>query len=313
MMIENQKRTFRYFDNEIHGVIEKLKSVSFPGFEKVPIYDVFWFFLRGIRKGGLNIRATAIAFNFLLSLGPALIFFLTILPYLPINNFQETLEGLLFDFLPTNSYIAIEPLLDEIFRRRGGLPIFGLLTSLFFAQKGIHGIIEAFNATYHTLETRSWYRQRIVSIGLVFIFFALVAVASSFFVAGKGLINSISQYNEGRFDTYLLLSGKWVMLLSITFLCISILYYFGPSRKTRWKFFSAGSTLATILTFVSSMGFTYFMDHFAQLSKFFGSIGALIALMLWMNFNAISLLIGFELNASINNAQLLGIDSGRKN
>ncbi len=309
MTTENQERTFKYFDPEIHRILEKLKSVSFPGFERVPIYDVFWFFIRGIRKGSLNIRATAIAFNFLLALGPALIFFLTILPLLPINNFQETLENLLYDFIPSNSYIAIEPLIDEVFHRRGGLPIFGLLTSLFFAQKGIHGIIEAFNATYHTLETRSWYRQRIVAIGLVFVFYGLVAIASSVFVAGKGLVSSISQHSEGKFDTYLLLSGKWVMLLTITFFCISILYYFGPSRKTKWKFFSAGSTLATILTIISSLGFTYFMDHFAQLSKFFGSIGALIALMLWMNFNAISLLIGFELNASINNAQLLDIDS----
>lgn len=309
MTAEHQERTFRFFNREIHRVADKLKTVSFPGFEKVPIYDVFWFFIRGIKQGGLNIRATAIAFNFLLALGPALIFFLTILPYLPINNFQETLENVLFDFIPSNSYIAIEPLIDEIFHRRGGLPIFGLLTSLFFAQKGIHGIIEAFNATFHTLETRSWYQQRIVSIGLVFVFYGLVAIASSIFVAGKGLVNSISQYNEGKMDTILLLSGKWVMLLTITFFCISILYYFGPSRKTKWKFFSAGSTLATILTIVSSLGFTYFMDHFAQLSKFFGSIGALIAIMLWMNFNAISLLIGFELNASINNAQLQGIDS----
>lgn len=312
MTADKQERTFKYFNQEIHQFKEKLKSMSFPGFEKVPIYDVFWFFIRGIRKGSLNIRATAIAFNFLLALGPALIFFLTILPYLPINNFQETLENVLFDFIPSNSYIAIEPLLDEIFRRRGGLPIFGLLTSLFFAQKGIHGIIEAFNASYHTLETRSWYRQRIVSIGLVFVFYALVAIASTIFVAGKGLVNSISQMNEGKLDSYLLISGKWVMLLTITFFCISILYYFGPSRKTRWKFFSAGSTLATIITIAASLGFTYFMDHFAQLSKFFGSIGALIALMLWMNFNAISLLIGFELNASINNAQLLGVDANKK-
>jgi membrane protein len=97
------------------------------------------------------------------------------------------------------------------------------------------------------------------------------------------------------------------MVIVVTFISISFLYYFGPSRRTKWKFFSAGSTLATLLTIMSSLGFTYFMDHFAQLNKFFGSIGALVALMLWLNFNALSLLIGFELNASINNAQQKGL------
>ena len=90
----------------------------------------------------------------------------------------------------------------------------------------------------------------------------------------------------------------------MTFLSISFLYYLAPMRKTKWRFITAGSTLATILTIVASLGFSYFVNHFAQFNKFFGSIGALIALMLWMNFNALTLLIGFELNASIHNAHL---------
>jgi membrane protein len=167
-----------------------MERVSFPGFEKVPIYDVFWFFVNGLKKGALNMRATAIAFNFLLALGPALVFFMAMLPYLPINNFQENLSAILIDIIPENSFIAIEPLLDEVFKRRGGLPIFGLLTSLFFAQKGIHGIIEAFNATYHSLETRSWYRQRMVSVALMFMFFALAAISSTLFFFSKVLVNS---------------------------------------------------------------------------------------------------------------------------
>lgn len=304
MINQSHQRNYKIFDKEIHQLGEVLKKVSFPGFEKVPAYDVFWFFIHGLQKGSLNIRATAIAFNFLLALGPALVFFLAMLPYLPIENFQVTLTNVLIDIIPGNSFIAIEPLLDEVFHRRGGLPIFGLLTSLFFAQKGIHGIIESFNATFHTLETRSWYRQRMVSVALMFVFFAIAALSSSFFFASKVLLNSLIQPGTIELDPYLFVSGKWLMLVIITFISISFLYYFGPSRQTKWKFFSAGSTLATLLTIISSLGFTYFMDHFAQLNKFFGSIGALVALMLWLNFNAISLLIGFELNASINNAQL---------
>ena len=308
MQQETSRRNYRYFNDRIHRIADLLKRVSFPGFDGVPIYDVFKFFFHGLTKGALNMRATAIAFNFLLALGPALVFFLAMLPYLPIRNFQEVLTNILIDIIPANSYIAIEPLLEEVFKRRGGLPIFGLLTSLFFAQKGIHGIIEAFNATYHTLETRSWYRQRIVSVALMFLFFALAAISSSFFFFSKVLLTSLIEPDTVEFNPNLFISGKWLMLIIVTFISISFLYYFGPSRRTRWKFFSAGSTLATFLTIISSLGFTYFMDHFAQLNQFFGSIGALVALMLWLNFNALSLLIGFELNASIRNARILGID-----
>ncbi|HBH49295.1 MAG TPA: hypothetical protein DDX98_11680 [Bacteroidales bacterium] len=310
-MRENSETpTYRYFNNSIQRLIEFMERVSFPGFEKVPIYDVFWFFVNGLKKGALNMRATAIAFNFLLALGPALVFFMAMLPYLPINNFQENLSAILIDIIPENSFIAIEPLLDEVFKRRGGLPIFGLLTSLFFAQKGIHGIIEAFNATYHSLETRSWYRQRMVSVALMFMFFALAAISSTLFFFSKVLVNSFLLEAEPQpieLQPFVFVSSKWLMVIVVTFISISFLYYFGPSRRTKWKFFSAGSTLATLLTIMSSLGFTYFMDHFAQLNKFFGSIGALVALMLWLNFNALSLLIGFELNASINNAQQKGL------
>jgi membrane protein len=304
--------TYTFFNKEIHRIGDSLKKVSAPGFEKVPVYDVFRFFIRGLKKGSLNIRATAIAFNFLLALGPALVFFLAMLPYLPISNFQDTLRAILVDIIPGNSYIAIEPLLDEVFMRRGGLPIFGLLTSLFFAQKGIHGIIEAFNASYHNLEARSWYRQRLTSVALMFVFFALAAVSSTVFFFSKTLLNSIAELGSIEIETFLFVSGKWLMMVLITFISISFLYYFGPSKQTRWKFISAGSTLATLLTIISSLGFTYFMNHFAQLNKFFGSIGALVALMLWLNFNAISLLIGFELNASINNAQSNAVDENER-
>jgi membrane protein len=301
-MIEHKPYTYRFFNSRIHRFADRLKTISFPGFEKVPVYDVFWFFVDGLKKGSLNLRATAIAFNFLLALGPALVFFLALLPYLPIENFQFILQKILYDLIPSNSYIAIEPLLNEVFQRRGGLTILGLLTGLFFAQKGVHGIIEAFNASYHTIETRSYLRQKIAAVMLVFIFCALAVMASMLFFFGRGLIGVLTDSGMVRMDPRLLYYSNWVIVIVLTFFWISFLYYLVPAKKTQWKFFSAGSTLATILTVIASLGFSYFMDNIAQLNKFFGSIGALVALMLWMNFNAITLLIGFELNASINNA-----------
>ncbi len=299
-------RTYKVFDRQIHQIGEYLRRVTLPGFDKVPLYDVIWFFIKGVQKGSLNTRASSIAFNFLLALGPGIIFLIALIPYLPIKNFQQELFQVFNEIIPANSYIAIESLLNEIFLKRGGLPFFGFLLSLFFAQKGIHGMIEAFNATYHTLETRSWYTQRLVAVFLVFIFYLLITIAIILMLFNKSFVQLMVVRGIIELDItyYLILGGKWLIIVGLTFFSISFLYYMAPLRKTKWRFFSAGSTLATILTVITSLGFSYFVNNYAQFNKFFGSVGALIALMLWLNFNALTLLIGFELNASIKNANL---------
>jgi membrane protein len=272
----------------------------------VPIYDVFWFFVNGIKRGSLNTRASSISFNFLLALGPALIFFLTFIPYIPISNFQRELMELISDIIPLNSYFAIETLTEELSQKRSGLQIFGLLTALFFAQKGIGGMIQAFNATSHSIENRPWIEQKLVSVIMVFIITLLVVTALLLLFFGKEAVNKLGTLGilKMNLNYYLLVIGRWIIILSLCFFSISFLYYLAPARKTKWRFISAGSSLAALLAIITSIVFSWFVNNFANFDNIFGSIGALIALMLWINFNALTLLIGFELNASINHAQL---------
>lgn len=298
-------RTYWILDKQVHKVGDQLRRKSFPGFRKVPVYDVFYFFFKGLTKGSLNTRASSIAFNFLLALGPATIFLLTLIPYLPVRDLRKEILEVLNEIIPTDSYIAIESLIDELFKKRGGLQIFGFFVALFFSQKGINGLIGAFNATYHHIEVRSWYKQRIISIFLVAILFLLVSLAIILLFFSKMAITNLAEAHiiEENFTYYLLLTGRWIIITVLTFLSISFLYYLAPVRRGDWKFFSSGSIFATVLTLLASVGFSYFVNNFAPFDKFFGSIGALIGLMLWMNFNAITLLAGFELNASIHNAR----------
>lgn len=302
-----QERTYRIFNTQIHKLGEHLRHISFPGFQKVPLYDAIWFFIRGVQKGYLNTRASSIAFNFMLAFGPGVIFLFALIPYLPIINFKQELLEVFNGIMPGNSYIAIESLINEVFERRGsGLPLFGLVLSLFFAQKGINGIIEAFNSTYHEIEARSWFKQRLIAVSLVFIFYGLLIVASLIMFFSKSMLENlfVGGYLKMSYSYHLFLYGKWIMIIGLTFCCISFLYYLAPRGKTNWRFFSAGSSLATVLVVSASVGFSYFVNNYAQFNKFFGSIGAIVALMLWFNFNALTLLIGFELNASIKNANL---------
>ncbi|HJZ42050.1 MAG TPA: YihY/virulence factor BrkB family protein [Bacteroidales bacterium] len=298
-------RTYRIFNNQIHKLGNHCRRIRFPGSRGLTIYEVISLFLKGLSKGSLNIRATSIAFHFLLALGPAIIFLLGLIPYMPVQNFQQGIMEILVDIIPQNSYIALESLLVEIFQKHHGLQIVGFLVTLFFVQKGLNGIIEAFNGTYHVLETRPWIERRLISVGLFIILFILVTLAAILlFLSNLGIKYLFAQGIIKAYATYsLLLLGKWLIVLALTFIAISFLYYLAPSRKTRWRFFTPGSIVATLLSILTSIGFSYFVNHFAPFNRFYGSIGTLIALMLWMNFNALALLAGFELNISIKNAR----------
>jgi len=303
--LDRHIRTYRIFNNQIHKLGNHCRRIRFPGSRGLTIYDVISLFLKGLSKGSLNIRATSIAFHFLLALGPAIIFLLGLIPYMPVQNFQQGIMEILVDIIPQNSYIALESLLVEIFQKHHGLQIVGFLVTLFFVQKGLNGIIEAFNGTYHVLETRPWIERRLISVGLFIILFILVTLAAILlFFSNLGIKYLFAQGIIKAYATYsLLLLGKWLIVLALTFIAISFLYYLAPSRKTRWRFFTPGSIVATLLSILTSIGFSYFVNHFAPFNRFYGSIGTLIALMLWMNFNALALLAGFELNISIKNAR----------
>lgn len=298
--------TYRFLNSWIHRTGDRSRRIRFPGSGGLSIYEVFTLFVQGLMRGSLNIRATSIAFHFLLALGPAIIFMLGLIPYLPIRNFQQGLMEILVDVIPQNSYEALESLLGDLFEKHHGLQIFGFLVTLFFVQKGINGIIEAFNATYHTLETRPWIERRLVSIELFAILFVLVTMAAfMLFFNNIGIKYLFANGYIQAYATFTLIQvGKWLIVLGLTFVSISFLYYLAPSRKTRWRLFSPGSILATLLSILASLGFSYFVNHFAPFNRLFGSIGTLIAVMLWMNFNAIAMLSGFELNVSIRNARV---------
>jgi len=304
--VPSHKRTYYLFNRQVHKSGETLRHMSFPGSKGVPVYDVLIFFFRGITKGSLNIRASAIAFNFLLAMGPGIIFVLTLIPFLPIQNFQKELMEILYDIIPENSYIAIESLIDEIFVKHASLQVFGFLVTIFFAVKGLNGITEAFNATYHSVETRPWIESRLISLLLVFILFMLISFSSLLLFFSKLGIKMLFEAGVVKaYGTVILLQiGKWMIIFFLSFFAISFLYYLAPARKTKWRFFSPGSFMASLLAIMASILFSYFVNHFAPFNRFYGSIGTLIAMMIWMNFSALAMLIGFELNASIRNARL---------
>ncbi len=282
------------------------KRIVIPGFDGLPLYDVGSFFIRGIQKGSLTTRASSLSFNFFIALFPSIIFLFTLIPYVPIAGFQGTLLGLIRDFLPKNAYIATKTTIEDIVKhQRGGLLSFGFLLALYFSTNGVNAMMDSFNKTYHYVETRSPFKQRLVSIMVTVILSLLLLLAITLIIFSESALIYVVKIGllRNQVTYYMLSGGKWVIIISLLFLNFSFLYYFAPARKKRFRFISAGSTLATFLSLATSLGFAYFVNNFGKYNKVYGSIGTLMVILLWIYFNSVILLVGFELNASIDNAK----------
>ena len=296
-----------FFNKLVRRTIIRAKKISLPGFEGIPLYDVVVFFFRGIQKGAVTTRASSIAFHLFLALLPTIIYFFTLIPHIPVENFEEGLLSMFQDIMPENAFHLFENTLRDMFVPRTGLSLFGLLIALFFATNAINGMIVAFNATYHTIETRTWIARRAMAAMLVIILFILITTAVSLIVFSGLVVDWMVEMEMIRksLTFYLLMTGKWLVIIALIFSALSFLYFLGPSRRMKWKFYSAGSSLASVLVILTSLIFTYFINNFGRFNEIFGSIGTMMVVLLWLFLNSIALLIGFELNASIKNAKLV--------
>jgi membrane protein len=282
-----------------------LKTTSLPGFHGISINYIIHFFVKGFRKGSLVTRASAIAFNLLLGLLPSIIFLFTLIPYIPIPNFQSELLQFFKSILPANVFSLMDNTLTEIItEKRKGLLILMFLATIIFSTNGIHAIINAFIVTSHKFKTRTWFSQRIASLFLVFFTFFLFALAVIIMIGGRFVLEKTVKTGLIEMDSnfYLISGAKWLFFIILILITISTLYYEIPAEKKAWHFFSPGSIMATILFLISSLGFTAYVNNFGQYNKLYGSIGTIMVLLLWLYFNSISLLVGFELNASIETA-----------
>jgi membrane protein len=278
------------------------KSYILPGFDPLPLYYVLAFFVHEIQQRTLLNKASALAFNFMLAFFPATIFLFTLIPYIHIKNFQGQLLNILSTILPYNAYMAFQATIEDIVRHQNGkLLSIGFVSALYFATNGISNLMQAFNRSSLIIEKRTWLKRRSIALVLTIVISIALLIAITIMTAGESLITFLQSHiqEKSHFWIYLIAFSRWIIVIAIFFVTISLLYKFGPANKQKWKFLSTGSIMATILAILTSMGFTYYINHFSSYNKVYGSIGTLIILMLWLYLNSLILLIGFELNASI--------------
>lgn len=285
---------------------DRLKNLILPGFNGVPIYDVAKFVIKGFRKGVLVTRASSIAFNLLMAILPATIFLFTLIPFIPIPNFQEELIKLFENILPNNAFNFLEnTLVDVVTHRSGSLLLIMFFATIIFSTNGIHAVIHAFVVTSHSFKPRSWVNQRKISVILLLIGVMMIALAGFMIIFGKTAVNRLVELDilEKSLVISVLILLKWIVIVLLMFIAISFLYYLAPAKRSEFKFISPGSTLATVLFIITSLGFSAYVNNFGQYNKLYGWIGTLMVILVWLYLNSIALLIGFELNVSINDAR----------
>jgi len=282
-------------------VIHKAKQIKLPGFNGLPLYDVFLFFITQINKVGLNERAAAISFNFIMALPAACIFIFTLVPYIPAaKDFNHELLRLTADITPNrNTYIFVRDFLNDFFNKpRTGLLSFGFLLVIFYASNAMMGIIRAFDKSVQ-LQKKYFLQQRIRAIKLTTLLL-LVIIASVLILVGH---HQLSKIIKSLFHIKTKLTWwnnvRWFVIVALVFYSIALIYKYAPSLHKRWKLISPGSLLATFLTLATTIIFSFWVNNFAAYNKIYGSIGTVLIIMLLIYINSLILLIGFELNVSI--------------
>lgn len=275
---------------------------------KASLYRILLIFFDKVGDNRLFERANGVAFNFTLAIFPSIIFLFTLVPFLHqvipwVSN--ADILAFLSQIMPPSIYSSAEDTLkDTVSIRREGLMSFGVLFALFLASNGVNSLMRAFNASYKTVERRGFVKQRAISLFLTIILALAFVISIIMLVVGQIFINWMinHQFLSVDFVNYIILPLRFIVIFIFFYLAIASIFFWGPAIHDKWRFFSEGTLIATLLCVVVSFGFSIYVNQFSAYNKVYGSIGTLIALMIWQYLMSAILLLGFEFNASIDRA-----------
>lgn len=242
--------------------------------------------------------AAVLAFFFLLAAFPAAIFVLSLLPSLSVPHLQQAIVDLLHQVLPEQSANLFEVTIR--YARSGGkegLLTFGLIFALWSGSSGVYAITEQLNAICDHTDRRPLWKARGIAI-LLTVFFAVLTIGTLCLVILGGAIQSwiASFIGWSQPLRFFFATLRWIILVAAGLFALAVAYRFGPDVKARFRFISPGNVAAALLIAVASVGFRFYVSKFGNYGATYGSLAAIIVLMLWMYLAGIALLVGWEIN-----------------
>lgn len=299
----------------INRVVDLFKQIKLPAFEGLSFYDLLEMYFLGIIRGAVSTRASSISFSLFMALFPLLIFLVTLVPFIiPLvsvgeNDFDMQLLVFLESFLPTATGDYFSEIYQQIKdQKQGGLLSSAFLISIFLMANGVNAIFDAFENSYHVNLTRSFFRSYAyalmvgVILSVMLIVGAVVFIYFEFYILDYfGNMAARSRgYEIDQGDIFLVEVGKILFFTLLTYLTTAILYYFGTAEGKEAKFFSAGALMTTLLFLMTSYLFGVYVEKISRYNELYGALGGLLILMVFIWLNSNILLLGFELNATLN-------------
>jgi len=279
----------------INYITDFLKTIKWEILYGFSLFELLSLYSTGILKGSITTRAGSISFSFFMAFFPFLLFVLNLIPFIPIENFDQIFLDLLESLIPKESSVFFHDIFVDInSNKRSGLLSTTLFFSIILIGNGVNSVFEGFSDSYHIEFSRNFIKQYLYAIMVGFILVVVVLFATVFSIIFDFLIT-----RDISIISYLFLFLKYVFLMMVALIAFSSLYFFGTIQGRNLRFISPGSFMTTFLLVISTYFFGIYIDNFGNYNELYGSIGALIIMMLYIWINSISLLLGFELNVVI--------------
>lgn len=287
-------------------VIVPLERIHPWGFEGMSAWDVFRFFVVGVAEGALGIRAAAIAFQVFVSIFPVILVLLSLLPLVPVKDFQGSLFDALRQYFPGDTFHLVESTVADLLATgvHPEIASLGFVLMLFYASSSINGILSGLNEAHHLEKRGHWLLMRAMSMLLMVVFSLFLIIAVLLIVFSGTVLDWLTA--EGLValaDLPLIQTVRWVITLLLLFTTITALYNAADFTKDRWRFITPGAVATTGLIVLTSIAFAWFATSLSSYNRLYGSLGTLLLLLVWLNVNCFLLIIGFDLNTVLNKAR----------
>lgn len=280
------------------------KRLVLPGFEGLDAHYVTAFFVKGLSNGALAIRASSISFQMVMAFLPSVILLFSLIP-LVSTGFEDKLMVIIADVMPAESYAYFsESILSFVKEKRADITLLTFVLFLYYSSRAVFAILDAFSHSVNLMNQKGVIYRFLISMVLILVLSFLVITALGLVTASEYLANWLNDLDilADGIQRWGFLALNFFIVFLLFMIIISILYNVGNNDQ-RWKIFSAGATFSSLMMILVSKGFAFYVNNFADYKQIYGVLGVLIIFFLWIYFNSLILLIGFELNASISKAR----------
>jgi membrane protein len=286
----------------VRQVLIITKRINLPWLEGFSFYDLLKIYLVGVSEGDISYRAAAIAWSFFMALFPFALFILNLIPFIPIDGFQDDFLGFVQQSVPPTTYDAIFTIINDILTKSNtGLISTGFIMAIILMANGVNAVLGGFESSKHILisSKRNFFKQYLVAVALSIVLSLVLIITVAAIVVFEVIIQKTKLQDVLSDKLPLIELGRYVFVILMILITTSLLFKYGIKREKKRVFISIGSVFTTILIIISSYFFGIWVVKFSKYNELYGSIGTLLVIMFYVWINCMILLLGFDLNAAI--------------